>query len=179
MASFSSPYIKTSTAAVSRGADTLYLPYNYAPAATTFYAKFIDQGTLSTSSVRAFGITSAADASPRVLVFVSGGVWTAFHGNGTTNVLASSGASLPTIGQTVELRLILGADGSVRLGQSVNGGAETLGAASAANAFAGAWSAPQLYLNSGGTANQGNTDYLRFAAASGSQTLAAMQGYAG
>jgi hypothetical protein len=98
------------------------------------------------------------------------------HDIGATNVTSSRDLN-PAYGDRMEVRAVLNADGSVQLGASKNGGAETLGSASAANALAAAWSTPTLVsVGCIGANGQGNILLRSLIISAGVQDLATMQG---
>lgn len=86
-------------------------------------------------------LTDANGANPSLAVTCNAsGRYTVTHHNGTTSVSASAGAT-PAWGSAVRLVVLLHPDGSVQIGQGVNGGAITYSAASAALAFGAQWGA--------------------------------------
>ncbi len=86
-------------------------------------------------------LTDANGANPSLAVTCNGsGRYTVTHHNGTTSVSASA-ATTPAWGSQVRLVVRLFADGSVQIGQGVNGGAIANSSPSAALAFGAAWGA--------------------------------------
>ena len=145
-------YMKTTTAPVARAVEAAtWVPYNHPPQLSTLYLKFREAGTIldATGSVLLhIGLTAAA-TDARLVIRQAGGFYEVLHDNGTAEV-SSTLAAAPNLGDTVELRVEVAADGSVRIHQSINGATETSAAQSAANAFASTWAGPatRLYLNS-------------------------------
>lgn len=86
-------------------------------------------------------LTDKNGANPSLAVTNNAsGFYTVTHHNGTSSVSASAGA-VPAWGAQVRLFVQLNANGSVQIGQSINGGAVTWSAASAALAFGSTWGA--------------------------------------
>lgn len=86
-------------------------------------------------------LTDQNGANPSLAVTCNAsGRYTVTHHNGSSSVTVSASTS-PTFGQWVRLVVLLNADGSVQLGQSIAGAAFTWTAVSAALAFGAAWGA--------------------------------------
>lgn len=143
-AAFPSSYIPTTAAAVTRAADALSLPFGPVPQAVTFYKRVRFAGL--PRLVWNYG-TSGAYVS---LAYNSTSAFTQ-HFNGVTSD-ASLLASTPALGDLVEMRGVLYADGSTRVFVSVNGGAESTGSATVPIAFGSASASPTLSLTDGGVA---------------------------
>lgn len=168
----SSP-IATAAASVARTSDLFSSTFILPPQAQTLYAKIIEQGTIGLSASKIMQLGDAAN--PRLIILASAaGFYEALHHNGTTQVLGVLAAA-PVKGDTVELRLVLFADGSVQCGQSVNGAAETVSARSAANAVNAAWSATHLWIGSESTASQGITAFQAVKISVGIRTMGEMR----
>jgi len=151
MAFAPSSYIPTGAAVDTRARDQLSFPFLARPQAMTVYMRFVEMGSVLVSSVaRVFDISNGTAA--RFLVQSTGSVYALFHITAAGQVTVSLGAG-PTYGQLVELRAVLNANGSILLGQSINGAAETVTATSAALTLAQTWSAQNIFFNasSGGT----------------------------
>lgn len=169
----SSSPIFTTTAAATRASDNPGFPFPHAPQASTYFVKFVELGTILVSSARVLE-TSNAGTSPRFLIYAPTN-YTPFHNNGTATVV-SGGPTPPSLGQTVELRAILYADGSVQIGQTVNGGTEVMSVASGPNALASAWSGQTLHLNTNSAGSSyGFAGFQAVKIASGVKTLAEMR----
>jgi hypothetical protein len=176
---FVSSYIPTTTAAVTRNADVLSFPFTTSPRATTVYLRFIERGALlHGTNGRTFSIGDpGSNGTFYVLPSAAGGAYKVNHKNGGTTVDATAAASA-AIGDVVELRAVLNANGSVYLGQSINGGAEAVTATSAVNALAAAWNALFFYLNGeSGAAGFGAYSHVRVE--NGVRTLTQMRALAG
>jgi hypothetical protein len=176
-ASFASSYTSTTTAAVTRNVDTLYADFSHAPEAMTLYFKFVEQGSVfGTGGL--FNLGANAIGTGAYLSAHATGTerYNVRHRNGTAEVLATL-SSGPSLGDVVEIRVALNADGSLTVGQVINDGAETTAGPTAANALPDAWSAGRLYLNSAavGDSFQGMNLVLAVAVVRGVQTMADMQ----
>ena len=168
MAAFCSSYIKTTTVAVTRGADSYSLPFTTPPQEMTVYAKFVEGGA-NLAGARVFEIASAADANPRL--FCSGGVYHFVHATTLFND-SSTLAAGPAFGDITELGMRLFGDGSVDITQSLNGAAATTAAQSGAVAFGTGWSGLLCWLNSAGTVGAyGFTALQSFKIFSGARSL--------
>lgn len=165
----------SSAAAATRSDDTLFSDFTAPPQEMTVYVKFVERGTIDIANARVFEIGSAASGDPRFGVNrQSGGFYQLFHDNGTT-VPTAVLAAAPSVGDTVELRAVLNADGSVLLGQSINGGTETTASGSPAATLQAAWADTRLYINSAGTSNQGVNAFAAIKVSAGIKTLAEMR----
>jgi len=104
------------------------------------------------------------------------------HHNGSTSV-SSEAAAFPTYNQKIEHRLLFNADGSVQLGQSIDGAAEVVASASAANTPAASWATDSnaigrvcMWIGGLGKTNpQGFYAHRSTVFASGSKTLTEMR----
>jgi hypothetical protein len=173
LASFASSYIPTTSAAVTRAADSLSFAFPYAPQAMTVYADFVEGGAVQTVGNKIFVVGNGTAAPYLDTRGYTGQVYTAFHHNGTS-VVSSVAAATPTLGQRVELRTALAATGTVTLGQSINGASEVVAATSGTNTLAAAWSGSTVLL---GTVDV-NPSFLalrKFVVAAGVQSLATMR----
>lgn len=176
---FSSSYISTTAAAVTRSADSLSFPFTLTPQAMTVYAKYIDLGTSQKGGARILEISDVADVTRRFLLNTPGtlGAIQVFHDNGTASVAEGVVAGI-AVGDLIEARGVLNADGSVLLGVARNGGVESVSATSAANALAGSWSGPLLWI--GGVNGSSNTGFAAFQAVKvmrGIMTMDQMRGF--
>ena len=162
---YSSP-IFTTTAAVTRGADSLSFPIPFAPQAMTLYAKgviasngpFLEMGTAA-SGKSLLRLSSIAQI-------------TYWQDAGTTSVNAVNGATT-VAGDTDEVRGILNPNGSVQIGASVNGAAEVVGGASAASSFMPSWTGSLLINHAAGA--DGFAAFQSVKIAAGVQSLATMR----
>lgn len=166
-------------ASETKNADTLYGAYSHVPQALTVYAKFIEWGSVNDDLDGGIIHIGSATVStdPRFLVRASGGFYLALHDNGTASPTATLAAA-PSVGDTVELRAVLNADGSVDLGQSINAGAETTASDATAAALGAAWADTRLYIGSLGTGNRGMNPIIAVKVVSGVRTMAQMRNFA-
>jgi predicted phage tail component-like protein len=126
----------------SRTTEVYTAPWPFAPnVPLTLYLKYIEQ-SIDTVSQRRLLAIGTTEPQPEFLLYATT-TMNFYHHNGTTAV--SSAAALSTVaGDLVELRAVVYPDGHVIIAASKNGGAEVVGAASAGQAFAGAWTVPQI-----------------------------------
>lgn len=166
----------SSAAALTRNDDTLFFEFTTPPQEMTVYVKFVEQGTvLLAASERVFHIGAATNSvDPRLTCIVSGGFYAIFHDNGIT-IPSATLAIAPSVGDTVELRIVLNSDGSVTIGQSINGGAETTASDATKAMLGSAWADTRFYLNSGGTTQQGVNSFIAVKVDSGVKTLTDMR----
>lgn len=163
--------IITTSATGTRAVDSLGFPLLALPQASTWYTKFIERGTLlSGTSTGLLGIGASTDAA--LFLLNNGGFYEVAHRRSAD--VSSTLTVAPSYGQLVELRAIVNADGSVQLGQSIDGGTETLATASAANAFAAAWHDTTLTFADRGGA-PGYAAFLAVRIGAGVQTMAQMR----
>lgn len=156
-------------------AETLYAPFFAPPQVMTVYVKFVEQGTVHIGGGGLVHIGAGNNSTdPRLLMFEQGGFYAFRHDNGTTS-LGSQLAAAPSAGDSVELRGVLAADGSVQLGQSIGGATETLATASAAVTLQPAWADNRLYVGSLGTASQGVNPIAAVKVVRGVQSMADMR----
>lgn len=169
---FPSSPVVTVAGAVARAADALSYPFLAPPQAMTLYAKFVERGSARSSTSRR--VVEVSAANPLVLMGQTSGsgVYNITNIDATAGQVMSSAAAAPAYGDTVELRGLLNADGSVQLGQALNNGAEAVAAASAALSLAAAWGTAVLYVN-GPTA--GFNAFQSVKVAPGVRTLADMR----
>ena len=174
---FASSHIPTVSAAVTRALETLSFPFLPVPQAMTVYCKFVEAGSAVTADTpRLWQIGDNTGAgSPRWLVFGSGGKYLAQHdpGSGAQNTAATLTA--PSIGNVVEIRVVLNVDGSQIIGQTINGGAEVT-AASSANGLAAAWaSTTVINIGASGDGERGFNKFREIKIAAGVQTMTQMR----
>lgn len=180
---FPTSYIPTTTGTVTRGADSYSVPFTTPPQAMTLYTKFVERGTATAAGNRRIlqvgTITGSASDRDLQLRAVTGNVYQFIHENSDgSSPVSASAVALPAFGDTVELRAILNADGSVQLGQSINGAAEVTTTTSAAKALPATWSAQTLFLacSSAAGANAGFAAFLvPYKVALGVQTMDQMR----
>lgn len=173
-----SPYEATTTGSVTRNADSLYWAYDQIPQAMTVYCKFKNRGTSSIVNARVLQIGgSTVGGDPRFALAGSTDDWRCLFDDGTASSDVSNVGS-GAYGDVVELRGVLNTTGGVTLGVSVNSGAESTSSATGAGppTDQAAWNDTRLYLNSGGSTNQGLADYIAVKIALGAaRTMAQMR----
>lgn len=143
---FSSSYIKTTGSSASRSVDTFYWDYPHDPQEMLAYVRFVEDGTIKTEAATFYFGDPSAGTTPFAMIYVSGGLYRAYHQTGAGN-RSSTLAAAPAIGNTVELYMDLESDGKITVVQSINGAAVSSGAQSAALALGTAWAAKSLVLN--------------------------------
>ena len=135
--------IATPTAsAVARAREVIGWLAPYPPvAAQVWQLDLVEAGATGIANSVVAVLTDANGSNPSLAVTCNGsGRYTVTHHNGSTSVSASAG-STPAWGSWVRLIVRLFADGSVQIGQSVDGGAVVNSATSAALAFGAQWGA--------------------------------------
>ncbi len=166
-------------ASETKNADTWYGTYTPLPQELTVYVKMIEAGSVRDAVdggiVHIGGASAAGD--PRFVLQAAGGFYQANHDNGTTNPIATLAAA-PSWGDTVELRAVLNADGSVDIGQSINSAAETTATDATTATLGAAWNDTQLYLGSLGTSGHGVNPIISVKVVSGVRTMAEMRDWA-
>lgn len=173
-----SSYLKTTTGSATRNTENFSLALSDVPKASTWYIRFVELGTFAfASGPKLLQLSDASGTSETLFITWTGSVYSLQH-TAAAGTVQSDAGSAPTLGQVVELRGVLAADGSVTIYQTINGGSEVAGAASAANTFGTAWSGSNLYVaSSPGGANPCQVAVQSVRVATGSQTLATMRGY--
>lgn len=140
-----SSYIPTTSAAASRVADSLYLPFQLPPLGLTVYSRHIELGTALGATDRALW-SIGGDANAALFLDGGSGDYTAFLR------LASDTFSSPThtvaFGDIVETRVTLASTGAVTCHVTLNAGTEATGSASAAATLPSAWNLARFYLGS-------------------------------
>lgn len=169
---FASAYVPTTGAAATRASDALKIPFAAKPQSMTVYAKFVEGGTILGPSSNAVVWQIGNNNPARLLCYQVAGIYRAYHHNGAVAQSSPAAGILPpAIGDLVELRVVLGADGSIRLAQSINGGAEVAPVASAANPLAAGWSEATLVVGGIGAF----ADYLTLKVDAGVKSLDQMR----
>lgn len=131
-----------------RAADSLSYPALFPPQAMMLHVRFVERGTLLAGG-RVVEFSSSGDADPRLLVYVSGGMYVVSYANSA--VVSSVLTVAPSLGDTVDLIAVLLLTGQVQIIQSINGGAVTSGVLSGALTLPANWSGAQLWFNSVGS----------------------------
>jgi len=139
---FATSVIQTGAASVTRATDAFSLPYPITPRSLTLYAKFFNLGTFQTGSTN--GVVAIGGAANQGLcIFNSGANAQVLHRTASD---VTSSAAYPNQFDVVEHRGLMNPDGSVLFGQTLNAGAEAVGATSGANAILAAWVAATLFI---------------------------------
>lgn len=156
--------------------DQLYWPLGFLPREMTVYVEFIEQGTRTTSSARLFqiGHQTSVSTDPRFYVMSDGSQYEVHHDNGGTDRFVDVSPSVD-VGDVVEVRAVLQADGGVEIGITEDGGAESTDVNGTAAALQSAWAGPYLHLNGVGGSNQGSTDFRVVKIANGDRSMAEMR----
>lgn len=139
-----SSYIQTVAAAATRNAETLSFAYYRGAVASVLYADFIEDGQRWISpAINILRLGGASDPQVALRKASASTGYEIIHRDAASNQVSGTVVTpTPSLGDRVELRGILFADGSVQLGLSLNGGSETLGTQSAALALpTGGWAA--------------------------------------
>lgn len=182
-----SSFMPTANASVTRNRDQLTFPFLARPQAMTFYAAFMEQGSIRSAaglSWRIFHLGDQTTAKNYLIVYASGGFYTA-NMNANGSFRSSTLATAPTIGDFVELRLTLTAGGVLQLSQTLNSGTEVNAAAAAATPLPQMWVNTSaagdriLQLNAVGAGGNGFNAFIAVAARRGVQSLATMRETAG
>lgn len=153
-----------------------WLSFSLIPQAMNILVEFVENGGLGVASGIVLYLGNAGVSGARVWIDSTGTQYRVSYTDGTTTRTCTMTGTAPTNGQKVQLRVILSSTGTVQLGQSINGGAETLPSASAATTLPAAWSGTVLSLNAGGGgANTSNNIYTGIVVMLGNQTQAVLQ----
>lgn len=157
-------------------ADDLTWAVAPAPRAMTLYVAFVEAGTRTGGDGLVY-LGNDGQTGARLILDSSGSNYRVTYHDGSTSRTATLATGTPATDAFAELRAELRADGSVRLGLSVNGGAETVTAASSTLALASAWGSGAVLranrVGSGGA--QGSTWLRSLKLAAGVRTMAAMR----
>jgi hypothetical protein len=149
MAKVASSYMRTNGAALTRAADALsWSNVMGRPVTFTIYIRFVEAGNLTATGTKIiWHIGDGSATRPYLRVETTGSVYRGTLGGAYTDTTATLGAAA-SIGNIVELRLVLtisGINGSLTIGQSLDGATETT-ATSTAVALGTAWSAPTYWI---------------------------------
>ena len=151
--------IKTEGTAQTRGAESLYHPLRLLPRGlTAFISGRERQAPPPTGTTGLLHIGAAGNSTdPRLGLYKNSPAGYAMqHDNAVTptNSTPLVGAAV-AVDDEVDVRGVLGDDGSTLTAVSLNGGAEETTAPSTAQALASAWAGERIYFNSWGTGNVG------------------------
>lgn len=174
--SYDTTPILTTSATATRNTDAVSATFNYRPVAMTLYAKYVSTGIAAASDLVVLQIGSSSTAPRCYLAIASGAAAKMLHAPSASTVSATTGFA-PTAGQVVELRGVLNSDGSVFVGQSIAGAAETVSSTSGALAFGADWSGHTILIGSIGSGSNACPIALQNALIlSGVRSLQACQG---
>jgi hypothetical protein len=183
--SFPTTFIATSAATVTRAIDILTFPIPSAlaiPKTLTMYAKLIECGDVLTGGTNVVAEISAAgndNFGVRLATAAVGRYRITAFDSAAAALGTSTAVGAPTYGDTGELRAILAAvagGATVQIGQSINGGAESVTAASAAFAMIPQWAAGAVInINSRNGTNGGVVALQCLRIATGSQSMATLR----
>lgn len=171
---FATSLMLSSAAAATRSADTLFFNFTAPPQEMTVYVKFVERGSLGINNARLVAFGSAAAGDPRFFISEVGDKWSVGHDIGAT-VSAATLATAASVGDAVEIRAVLNADGSVLIGQSLNSGTEETATDATTQTLQSAWADTRLYINSAGTVVRGVNAFAAIKVARGTKTLAEMR----
>ena len=168
---YSSP-IFTTTAAVNRGADLLYLPISFTPQALTIYAKVINLGTFATTAAqRVFQIGSNSAGSFNVKAGASNTVVPEVNNGG---FVSGVGVGSVQLSDVLETKSTLTPAGVWGLTATVNNGTESAQTTAAYGSMPATFSTPVIYVGSDG-ATSGFAAFQSVKIAAGIQPLATMR----
>ena len=119
-----SSYIPTGGATAARSADSFAGAFPHPPVPMTVYTSFIESGTASDANLRIYQFGGLGTPSLDVRR-EGGGRYQVIHSNGIDSVSAGGSSGEVQIGQFVELRSVLFADGSVQIFRTLDFGDET------------------------------------------------------
>ena len=174
-----SSYIPTSGGTDTRTIEALSYSLGARPQAMTFYARFIELGTVITQVPLLHIGTAVLNATPELRIDVSASAYSIFFHNGTSSSRGTLAAA-PSVGDVVELVGHLNADGSIQILQSVNGAATTETTLTAALAMPALWAPTTLlFINSVGTTVTGLNAFMNVVIYRGVHSLSRMRRFAG
>jgi hypothetical protein len=181
-----SSYIKTEGTTVTRNADSLYFPFTAPPQAMTIYARGVERGTRFESGAYIWQI-SQQNNNPRIHVNRTSGLarmqFQTVNTAGTFTTVERATSGDTALGDLVEYRSILSANGTLGLGTTLNNGTELVSTPVAGTALEAAWSGQRLWIGmSGGAvtgANVGLFAFTHLVLATGEQSRETMRQIAG
>jgi len=170
-AASASSHIPTTSATVTRAADSLSFAPSFAMQPCTVYVRRYELGTVGVSNGAVFQLGDAG-ATAMLDEFVSGGTLIG-RSIMTAGTVSSAHVANPAYGELVESRIVLGATGSIQSHMSRNGAAEASGTVSGANAINVASGAMVLGVNNSRTGTlQGFSAFRSVHIFPGTKTLA-------
>lgn len=177
-----SSYIKTEATTVTRNADSLYFPFTAPPQEMTVYVRGVEQGMRYEPGSYIWQI-SQTNNNPRIhLNRTVGTAQVQFQTVSTAGAFTT--VSRPTGGDTilgdlVEYRCILSANGTINLAVTLNNGSELVSTPVAGTALEAAWSGQRLWIGMNGSTNIGLFAFTNVIIAAGEQSRATMRSLAG
>jgi hypothetical protein len=171
----SSPVV-TVAGAVARAVDVLSYPILAPPQSLTAYLKFTERGSVAEANARILQISESGDNVNALRVTSGAGFYACYISDGAGATLGTSvAAAAPVHGDLVELRVLLST--TIQQGQSINGAAEVLAAASAAYVLPTAWGSgtAKLWIGSRGGTGNAFAAFQSIKIAAGAMTLAQMR----
>ena len=166
-------YIPTTSATVTRAAETIHAPASFPTQDITVYAKFRERDLGLNYVFHRGSTTTTADPRLRVTGLVTG--YTAQWDDGTTQVSKSTATGLVALDDLVELRVAINPTGTVTIGVVANGGAETITTSTASATPGAAFAGDKMYFGNG-PSSPGNRPLSSFKVARGVRTMAEMRG---
>ena len=160
--------------------DQVTATWAYRPMSCTIYARYVAEHIDAGADAVICQIGSGSSTNPRIYLAAGSGAGTVKMLNANlagTSVSAGAG-SAPTNGQLVEARGVLNTDGSVIAAQSIGGAAETVSAASGAQALENAWAAQTIVLGSIGSSNAHAMGLMNLLVLSGVHSMDGCRGLA-
>lgn len=153
--SFLSSYMAAAGSAATRVADQYTATsWPHAPGEVTSYTRLIERGRRAGTTVWHVGDPSSHTATPRFGLWISGAGQYEFRYDAGTDRTQTWSSSVSTLGQVVELRATVNADGSVTLAYAIDGGSETvIGTSSSQSAPFGSPFGSDAVLQIGQSAN--------------------------
>lgn len=180
----STSYVATAGTLVSRAVDALSYDYHETPAALTLYVKHIEAGNVGTGSQRwlvnvGYGGAGGVTTTARLGIYSNSSetFYRAFYHNGSGLSTSVALAAGPSIGQLVEHRVTLSANGAVQLHQSLAGADETSTSVSTALGLPLSWGTSAIYFGTWGAGSYGTVDLAQVKLAAGVRSLPQMRRY--
>ena len=143
-----SSYMATGGVVFNRAVESYAVFFPAPPQAMTVYCKFREGGSVANSaSVRIFSVGETGIVHVRIFRSTT---YRFGQDNGNGLIFTGNENPAPAVGDLVELRGLLFPDGSLQLGQTLNGGVESVTARTAGDGLAPEWSDQLAKINSVG-----------------------------